>query len=151
MMDLLWIFVPIIVLLLGTVAFADARAAKNDLNLLCLTKLNQKYGTAFPDNGREQGLVLGHMGYGLVFDLTAKKAAIFTGPGEADVVDFDYFRSWQVTYDDNGKPYESVRYSNIRVVIKTSDFVSPILRIQMDTKEEAEMWGAKLSVILNRE
>jgi hypothetical protein len=123
-----------------------------------LAALNEQHGTNFALNFNDAGLYMGkYFGEGFAFDLAARKVAIFhisgrlhNPSGEADVVDFSYFRKWKLTHDvthhHNGR---GPTYSNVFMVFETSDLNRPIIKVYLPNLNNGEWWDARLAIMFN--
>lgn len=126
---------------------------KTDANMALLISANQEFGTNFQGVDENPGSVMGFFGSGLIFDIKAKKVLIFTGSGTGDVVGYDYFKTWQVTYNIKERAYSGPDYLHVMLKIETSDFDRPILQVSFgsynNAKLAAEAWSAKLGALLS--
>ncbi len=82
----------------------------------------------------------------IVMDRDNQQFLIFQLGREPYVVGADYFRQWEMQWleQTQGKHHKS---SNFKVVIQTSDFDNPVLKVLFANRSAAEDFSAKLSLL----
>ena len=128
----------------------EIRIEKRDAQIL---EANQRYGTKFNPKDDCLGdidsvvffdLSLGYIdSVAILFDPTARKICIITKGVNVDIKDFSYIRTWELKWIEDSR----CRYSNVRMVIHTNDYQTPMIIVGLDSKRSGEFWHSKLGIL----
>ena len=106
-----------------------------------ISETNQRYGTQFnPDD------CLGYINtICLLFDPTARKICIISKGDKVSIEDFSYVREWELKWTE--RPGSVFPYRNVRMVIHTNDYQTPMLIVGLDSKHSGDVWYSRLGVL----
>jgi hypothetical protein len=154
----------IIILTIAGLVVASWWAIKRETEKIwaIMRKLNARHGTAFGTTLADIDTVIGMNTSGIMaFDRKNRKIAYITKNGKtAEVLDYSFIRSWQLTWDE--RTYASggqigfaafgssrTKRFNAMLVIATSDLRRPIIKLPMLTVAAGENANARLSILIN--
>lgn len=83
----------------------------------------------------------------ILFDPDARKACIVVGGKSARTVDFGYFRTWQLKWNEDSRG-GLWRYQHVHFLFETGDLDRPTIRVNVPSKVDGDDWNAKLSILM---
>lgn len=130
------------------------RIEKRDAQIL---EANQRYGTKFNPKddclgdidsvGGYYDLTLGYIdSVAILFDPTARKICIITKGVNVDIKDFSYIRTWELKWIEDFKSVYH-KFVNVRMVIHTNDYQTPMIIVRLDSMKSGEFWRSKLGIL----
>ena len=119
----------------------EIRIEKRDAQIL---EANQRYGTKF--NPKDD--CLGDIdSVAVLFDPTARKICIITKGVNVDIEDFSYIRTWELKWIEDFKSVSP--YKNVRMVIHTNDYQTPMIIVGLDSMRSGEFWHSRLGILFD--
>jgi hypothetical protein len=112
-----------------------------------VVEANHTHGTSFVVSGTT---VLGSLRsrFTLVFDQKNRKLMFYYGDRRYDLRDYDYIRGWQLLWVESSTQH-GLRFTNVRFEFRTSDLNQPLLYLPMTSKQAADAWHHRLSLLLD--
>ncbi len=83
----------------------------------------------------------------ILFDPDARKACIVIHGKAAQTVDFEYFRTWQLKWNEDSRG-GLWRYQHVHFLFETGNFDRPTIRVNVPSKVDGDDWNAKLSILM---
>ena len=76
---------------------------------------------------------------------TAQKICIISKGDKVSIEDFSYVREWELKWTEH--PGSVFRYRNVRMVIHTNDYQTPMIIVGLDSKASGDVWHSRLGVL----